>query len=91
MSMKDVRDYLLKQMAELADSDATPEQQAQVIERAKASAHVAGTYINAVKVEIDAIRLLDETGRLPASVEAAPIQQQTTGRVLPFDGKRSAQ
>lgn len=88
MSMKDVREFLIKQMAELAGSDGTPEEQAQVIERAKASSTVAQTYIQAVKVEIEAIRLLDETGRLPASIEVQPMQQQD-GRVLSFDGKRA--
>lgn len=69
MSMKDVRDFLMKQLAELADSETTPEQQAQVIERAKASSQVAATYISAVKTELDAIRLFDETGKLPASID----------------------
>lgn len=89
MSMKDVREYLLKQMAELADSDATPEEQAQVIERAKATSGVAQTYIQAVKVEIEAIKLLDETGRLPVAVEAPPVQHRD-GRVLSFDGGKVA-
>lgn len=74
MSMKDVRDYLLKQMAELANSDATHDEQVAIIERAKASSQVASTYISAVKAEIDAIRLFDETGRLPLSVDAPPLQ-----------------
>lgn len=89
MSMKDVRDFLLKQMAELADSDATPEQQAQVIERAKASSTVAQTYIQAVKTEIEAIKLFDETGRLPAAVETPPMQGRDPV-VLQFEGKRHA-
>lgn len=84
MSMKDVRDFLLKQMAELADSDATPEQQAQVIERAKATSQVATTYIQAVKTEIDAIKLYDETGRLPLSVEA-PAMEKRDGKVLSME------
>lgn len=88
MSMKDVREYLLKQLAELADSDATPEEQAQVIERAKATSGVAQTYIQAVKVEIEAIKLLDETGRLPVAVEAPPMQRH--GSVLSFDGGKVA-
>lgn len=89
MSMKDVRNYLLKQLAELADSDATPDEQAQVVERAKASSLVASTYIQAVKTEIDAIRVLDETGRLPVAVEAPPVQRRD-GRVLSFDGGKVA-
>lgn len=86
MSMKDVRDFLMKQMAELADSDATPEQQAAVIERAKASSQVATTYISAVKTELDAIRLFDDTGKLPSAIEA-PV---TPARVVPLEHRRSA-
>lgn len=67
--MSDVRDHLVVMLEQLGD----PEVAAEVIERAKATALVAGTYISAVKTEIDAIRLLDDTGRLPASVEAVPM------------------
>lgn len=84
MSMKDVRDYLLKQMAELADSDATAEEQAARIERAKATSQVAQTYIQAVKTELDAIRVMDDTGRLPLSVEA-PARIERDGRVLSLE------
>lgn len=70
MSMKDVREYLVKQLAELADSDLSGDELAERVERAKATSMVATTYISAVKVEIDAIRLYDDTGRLPVSVEA---------------------
>lgn len=86
MSMKDVRDYLLKQMAELADSDATAEEQAARIERAKATSQVATTYIAAVRTELDAIRVMDDTGRLPSSVDA-PARIGNDGRVLPFQSK----
>lgn len=86
MSMKDIREFLMKQMAELADSDATPEQQASVIERAKASSQVATTYIAAVKTEIDAIRLFDDTGKLPQAVEAPSMP----GRVVALEHRRSA-
>lgn len=88
MSMKDVRDYLLKQMAELAGSDGSPEEQAQVIERAKASSTVAQTYIQSVKTEIDAIKVLDETGRLPSAIEMPSIPPASS-RVLNFEGKRA--
>jgi|VirMetMinimDraft_7_1064189.scaffolds.fasta_scaffold171108_2 hypothetical protein len=89
MSMKDVREFLIKQMAELAGSDGTPEEQAQVIERAKASSTVAQTYIQAVKVEIEAIKLLDETGRIPVAVEAPPMSDHNA-KVLSFEGKQRA-
>lgn len=75
MSMKDVRGFLMKQLAELADSDATPEEMATVIDRAKATASVAGTYCESVKLEMEAIRLLDETGRLPEGIEIQEIKR----------------
>ena len=89
MSMKDMRDFLIKQMTELADSDRQGGELAATIERAKASSLVASTYISAVKTEIDAIRVLDETGRLPVAVEAPPVQHRD-GRVLSFDGGKVA-
>lgn len=64
--MSDVRDHLVAMLESLGDPESSPE----VIERAKATALVAGTYINAVKVEIDAIRLADEVGQLPAAIDA---------------------
>lgn len=67
-TMNDVRDFLMKQLAELADSEASPEVQAQIVERAKASCLVANSIVATVKTEIDAIRLLDDTGKLPAYV-----------------------
>jgi len=67
-NISDVRDYLCKALAELADSDDSPETMALKIDRAKATSLVADKYIAAVKVEIDAIRLMDDTGRLPTSV-----------------------
>ena len=67
---QDVRDYLCKALAELADATATPEDMAQNIERAKATSNIAAQYTNLVKAEIDAIKLMDATGRLPVSVTA---------------------
>ena len=69
MSVKDVRDFLLKQLAELADSDMDQEQAKLAIEKAKATSQAAGTYIAAVRVELDAVKLFDETGLLPGAVE----------------------
>lgn len=70
---QDVRDYLCKALVELGNSDATAEEMALTIERAKATSNVAGQYTNLVKAEIDAIRLMDDTGRLPASVTVPAI------------------
>lgn len=50
--MQHVRDHLVAMMEALADSDVSPE----VIERAKATAALAQTFTNTVKVEIDALR-----------------------------------
>jgi hypothetical protein len=85
MSMKDVRDYLTKQLAELANSDLTGDELANVVERAKTTALVADKYIGAVKVEIEAIRLADEVGRLPVAVavsEVATLPRTDNVRVL---------
>jgi hypothetical protein len=70
MSMKDVRDFLLKQMAELADSDLKGEELAEKVKKAQATSQVATTYISAVKTEIDAYKVFEETGKLPVAVEA---------------------
>jgi hypothetical protein len=62
--MSDVRDHLVAMLEQLGDPDVKSE----VIERAKATALVAGTYISAVKTEIDALRLADDIGKLPEAV-----------------------
>lgn len=82
--MGDVRNHLVVMLEQLADPDVKPE----VLERAKATALVAGTYISAVKVELDAIRLFDDTGKL-ASVIEAPAVEQRDGRVLSFEPRRA--
>lgn len=66
--MSDVRNHLVAMLEALGDPDAKPE----VIERAKATSMVAGTYINAVKTEIEAMRLADDIGKLPEAVEPVP-------------------
>jgi hypothetical protein len=63
--MVDVRNHLVAMLEQLAD----PTVGAEVIERAKATSLVAGTYISAVKTELDAIRLMDDTGKLSAAIE----------------------
>lgn len=73
MQISDIRDYLAKAMAELSDSDATPDSMAVTLERAKAMSSVAAAYTNAVRVELDAIRLADDVGMLPNCV-AQPLR-----------------
>ena len=79
--MGDVRDHLVAMLEQLGD----PEVKAEVIERAKATALVAGQYISAVRTEIDAIRLFDDTGRMPVAVEVAAPQL----RAIEGDKKRA--
>ncbi|MGO1069302.1 hypothetical protein [Lysobacter sp. CA199] len=81
-SMADVRNHLVAMLEALGDPDAKPE----VVERAKATSMVAGTYINAVKVEIDAIRLHDEIGRSPSAIESP---QKAGDLVMLKDGRRA--
>jgi hypothetical protein len=63
--VSDVRDHLVAMLEELGNPKADPA----VIERAKASSLVAGTYIAAVKVELDAIRLHDDIGKTTVAIE----------------------
>lgn len=86
MSVNDVRDFLIKQMAELADSDMDAEKAKLVIEKAKASSQVAATYINSVRAEVEAVRVFDETGLLAGGVEQpAKIDRSN---LIPFDGRK---
>lgn len=80
MSMKDVRDFLLKQMAELADSDLKGEELAEKVKKAQATSQVATAFISAVRTEIDAYKVFEDTGKLPASVEQPQTRQLTGGR-----------
>lgn len=62
--MQDVRDHLVAMLEALGDNTAN----AETIERAKATSMVANSYIGAVRVELDAIKLFDETGKLSNAV-----------------------
>lgn len=70
--MEDVRNHLVETMEALNDRDATPEDQKRAVDRAKAMSGVANSFIESVKIEIQAIRLADEVGMLPVSV-APPV------------------
>lgn len=80
--MADVRNHLVAMLEALGEPDAD----ANTIERAKATALVAGTYIGAVKTELDAIRLFDDTGRL-ASVIETPAPHDA--KVLSMESRRA--
>lgn len=68
--VSDVRDHLVAMLERLGDDSLSAEDMGLVIERAKTSTMVATTYIGAVKVELDAIRLMDDTGKLANAVSA---------------------
>ena len=82
--MVDVRNHLVAMLEELGN----PEASAAVIERAKATSQVATTFISAVKTELDAIRLYDDTGRI-ASVIETPSMDRQNPVVLAMDRKRA--
>ena len=59
--MSDVRNHLVA-MLELLNEDGVPVDDMRLrIDRARAASLVAGTYIGAVKTELDAILIMDET------------------------------
>jgi hypothetical protein len=70
--MADVRDYLVQALEDLSDPNADADKMARTIERAKTISTVAGTYVQTVKVEIDARRMADEIGVMPTSFETPP-------------------
>ena len=65
--MQDVRNHLVAMMESLGEKDCRAEE----IEKAKAMSMVASQYISSVKTEIDALRLADEIGQLPAVIGEA--------------------
>jgi hypothetical protein len=68
--MNDIRDLLLKQMQELADSDANADEVKVRVSRAQASANVALAYVSTIDAELNAIRLFDNTGVRASIIEA---------------------
>lgn len=66
--VSDVRDHLVSMLEALGD----PKADAATIERAKATSLVATTYIAAVKVELDALKLHDDIGKTSIAVEVLP-------------------
>jgi hypothetical protein len=65
--MADVRDHLVATLEALQDKDAPMD-----VARAKAVSDVAQTFINAVKVEVDARKLLQPT-ELPQAIAEKPL------------------
>ena len=79
--LQDVRDFLRKSLCELADSDASAEEMRLKIERAKATSIVAGSIVQTIKLECDAIRLAEATGMLPESI-GAPVKLRPALRAI---------
>ena len=83
----DIRDFLAKQMRELAglsDLDPSNEQDrarlTAAVEVAKASAGVAAQFTQVVKVEIDAAKAMSEFGVTSASVALEDQRKQIGGQ-----------
>ena len=68
--LSDVRNHMVAMMEALSDERATPEEMARHIERAKAMALVGGVYIAAVKTELDALTIYDETNLLTGAIDS---------------------
>lgn len=66
--IEDVRNHLVSAMEALNDENLKPEDIDRAVDRGKAVSNLANSYIHSVKVEIEAIRLADEVGMLPASI-----------------------
>lgn len=73
--MRDVRDHLVSMLEELGD----PKADASVIERAKATSQVAGTYIQAVRTELDAVRMAQEHGYIPEALARSLLEARDDG------------
>jgi hypothetical protein len=82
--LSDVRNHLVAMLESLAD----PEVNAEVIERAKVTAQVAGVYIAGIKVEVDACRVAADLGYIPAAIDAPRKVNEVSGgsgQVLTFE------
>lgn len=88
--VSDVRDHLVAMLEALGEEGVAAEEMDRRIERAKATSNVAGQYVALVKVECDAVRLFDETGLLPGSVETPAAIERPQPRILSIDPSRRA-
>lgn len=76
--LTDVKDHLVAMLEQLGDENVS----AEVIERAKVTSLVAGTYISAVKTEIDALRQYADLVGQPQSVERGEVLVGRTPRLV---------
>ena len=74
--LSDVRDHLVVMLEHLGDTTPDHKPPEDLIERAKATALVAGQYIAAVKTEIEARKLYAEYGGNPGEVDAVPLDRK---------------
>lgn len=88
--VSDVRNHLVAMLEALGDESADSESMERTIKRAQAASGVAAQYTAAVRVELDAIRLMDDTGLLPTSVDTPNAQPRPEPAVLSFDARRRA-
>ena len=79
--LEDVRNHLVLAMEALNVEGVDPAGTKAAVDRAKAMSNVANSYIESVKVEIEAFQVAQDCGMLPASV-AAPVLQERVPRVL---------
>ena len=91
--VSDVRNHLVAVMEALNDESATPDERAAAIERAKAMSNLSAQFVAGVRVEIDAARLMHETGLLPSAVDSPQDMDALPGSSAPrlvYDRKRRA-
>lgn len=81
MNINDVRDFIGKAIKEVANSDATPEEIALTIERAKTTCGLVGQYVQVAKIGLDAVRVYSDTGLLPEGIEV-PVQPKPALRAI---------
>lgn len=73
----DVADYLGKALAELAGaSDADQAERQAIVERARATSDVAKAFTGIARAELDAVRLAEASGLVPAAVDVRPAPKQ---------------
>lgn len=77
--MQDVRNHLVAMMESLADREVAGD----VIDRAKTTSMLANSYVQAVRCELDALKLYDETKLLPTAIESEPRMRVLEGGRAP--------
>ncbi len=85
--LEDVRNHLVLAMEALNQEGVDAAGTKAAVDRAKAMSNVANSYIESVKVEIEAFQVAQDCGMLPASV-AQPVLHEATPKAL-GTGRRS--